>query len=48
MRKYVWPVTKKVEGIVNMEAKKMGVCNFIGLINYYREIWTRRLYMLQP
>ena len=42
-------VNKKLEDIVNMTppTTKIHVRMFIGLFNYYWEMWARRLHLLQ-
>ena len=46
----IWPINKKVEAIVNMMPPKnqKQVCSFIGLVNYYRDIWAKQSHLLQP
>ena len=41
---------KKVEAIVNMTPPKyiIQARAFVGLVNYYRYMWTRRPHLLQP
>ena len=44
------PINKKVESIVNMTPPKnmKQVWAFIGVINYYRDMWARRSHILHP
>ena len=44
------PINKKVESIVNMTPQNntREVRVFVGLINYYKDIWSRRSHILQP
>ena len=46
----IWPINKKVEAIVNTKPPKneKQVCSFIGLVNYYRDIWAKQSHLLQP
>ena len=49
-RNGIHPVNKKVDAIVNMTPpKNIGqVRAFVGLLNYYRDMWYRRSYLLKP
>ena len=44
------PINKKVEAIVNMTPPKntKEVRSFIGIVNYYRYMWAKRLHLLHP
>ena len=44
------PINKKVEAIVKMKPPKntKQVWAFIGVINYYRDMWAIRSYILHP
>ena len=44
------PINRKIEAITNMAQPNSWkeVRNFIGVINYYRNIWTRRSHTLAP
>ena len=44
------PVNKKLEAIVNMTPSKniIQVCALLGLVSYYRDMWSRQLHLLQP
>ena len=46
----IQPVDKKLEAIVNMmpPLNKCQVRGYIGLVNYYRCMWDRQSYLLQP
>ncbi len=46
----VKPLSKKVEAITNLAAPKTRkhLRSFIGLINYYRDMWGKRLETLAP
>ena len=46
----IWPINKKVEAIVNMKPPKKTkeVCEFIGIVNYYRDMWANRSHLLHP
>ena len=46
----IQPVTKKVESILNIEVPKTRreLRRFIGMINYYRDMWIRRSDVLAP
>ena len=45
----IQPVNKKVESMVNITPPidQKQVCSFIGLVNYYMDIWGKRSYLLQ-
>ena len=49
-RNGIQPINKKVEAIENItppiNTKNMRA--FIGLVNYYRDMWPRRSHLLQP
>ena len=49
-RNGIRPVNKKVESIVSMAPSNniIQVRTFVGLVNYYRDIWARRSHLLQP
>ena len=44
------PIYKKIEGITKMAPPNLRkeVQKFIGVINYYRDMWSRRLHTLVP
>jgi hypothetical protein len=44
------PVNKKVEAINNIATPKTikELCRFIGMVNYYRDLWPRRSHTLAP
>ena len=44
------PINKKVEAIVNMPPPKpqKQVLAFIGLVNYYKDMWSQRSHLLHP
>jgi hypothetical protein len=46
----VKPLSKKVEAITNLAppTNRNGICQFIGLINYYRNMWGKRSKILTP
>ena len=46
----IQPLPKKVEAIHNIKAPttKKQLRSFIGIINYYRDMWIRRSHLLQP
>ena len=46
----IQPVTKKVDAIQNIAAPKTKkeLRRFIGLVNYYRDMWIRRSHLLAP
>ena len=46
----IQPIAKKVEAIQQLQPSKMHkqLCHFIGLINYYRDMWKHRLEALAP
>jgi hypothetical protein len=49
-RKGIQPLPKKVEALKNLlpPTTKRELRRFIGLINYYRDMWTKRLHILAP
>jgi len=49
-REGICPVTKKVEAIRNLAPPKTvkQVRRFVGLINYYRDMWPRRAHIMTP
>ena len=49
-RKGIRPVTKKVEAILKLKTptKRKELKRFIGMINYYRDIWPQRSHILAP
>mgnify|MGYP003329299580 CR=1 FL=1 len=49
-REGIMPVAKKVEAIQNIASPttKKELCSFIGIVNYYRDMWPRRLETLAP
>ena len=49
-RNGIRPVNKKVEAIVNMTPPNniRQVRAFVGLVNYYRDIWAKFSHLLQP
>jgi hypothetical protein len=46
----VKPLSKKVEAITNLASptNRKSVCRFIGLVNYYRDMWGKRSEILTP
>ena len=44
------PINKKVEAIVKMKLPKntKEVHAFIGIVNYYRDMWAKRSHLLHP
>ena len=46
----IQPINKKVEAIVNMTPPKntKQVCAFIGVLNYYRDMWVRLSHLPHP
>ena len=46
----IQPRNKKVEPIINMTppTSTKHVRAFIGSVNYYRDMWARRLHLIQP
>ena len=46
----VQPVVKKVEGINSLAAptKRKDLRQFLGLVNYYRDLWPRQSHILAP
>ena len=49
-RNGIQPVNKKLEPIVNMMPSNniIQVRAFLGLLNYYIDMWSRRSHLLQP
>ena len=49
-RKGVMPVPKKIEAIKNIATPKSirDVRKFVGMVNYYRDMWIRRSDTLAP
>jgi hypothetical protein len=49
-RSYIRPIPKKVEAIKNMvrPATRKELRRFIGMVNYYRDMWVRRSELLAP
>ena len=49
-RKGIQPVTKKIDAIHNIAPPKnrKELRRFIGLVNYYRDMWVRRSHVLAP
>ena len=49
-RNGIRPVTKKVEAILKLKppTKRRELRKFIGMINYYRDIWPQRSHILAP
>ena len=49
-RKGIRPLSKKVEAIKNIAPPKTtkGIRSFVGLINYYRDMWPRRAHTMSP
>jgi hypothetical protein len=49
-RKGIQPLPKKVEALKNLlpPTNKRELRRFIGLINYYRDMWTKRSHILAP
>src|SRR5688500_7684988 len=49
-RNCIRPVTKKVEAILKLKTptKRKELKRFIGMINYYRDIWPQRSHILAP
>jgi hypothetical protein len=46
----IQPQPKKVEGILKLSTpkKKRQLRHFLGMINYYRDMWQKRSHMLAP
>jgi transposase InsO family protein len=46
----IQPTTKKIDAITNLEAPKTRreLRHFIGMVNYYRDMWVRRSHVLAP
>ena len=46
----IQPIPKKIEAIQNNAPPKTRkqLCSFIGMINYYRDMWIRRFEILAP
>ena len=46
----IQPIYKKLEAIINMTPPKNmeEVRAFIGIVNYYRDMWYRRSHLLNP
>ncbi len=46
----IQPISKKVEVIKNLAPplKKCGLCRFIGMVNYYHNMWIRCSDVLTP
>ena len=44
------PINNKVEPMVNMAPpnNKKEMCLFIGIVDYYRDVWDRRSHLLHP
>ena len=49
-RSGIRPINKKVESILDMmpPKTKLQVSVFIGLVKYYRVVWSRRTHLIQP
>ena len=49
-RNGIRPINKKVEAITNMTppTNTKQVRLFIGLVKYYRVVWSRRTHLIQP
>ncbi len=49
-REVIQPITKKIESIVSMAPPKTirEVRKFVGMVNYYRDMWIRRSDVLAP
>jgi RNase H-like domain found in reverse transcriptase len=49
-RKGIQPVQSKVEAILKIKAPttRKELCHFIGIVNYYRDMWFRRSELLAP
>ena len=49
-REGIQPVTKKIDAIHNIAPpkNKKELRRFIGLVNYYRDMWVRRSHLLAP
>jgi hypothetical protein len=49
-RKAIRPTIKMVEGIIKIDAPKTRkqLRSFIGMANYYRDMWPQRLHLLAP
>ena len=49
-RHRIWPVAKKVEAILKIKppANVKQIQRFIGMNNYYRDIWPQRSHLLAP
>src|SRR5688572_11466410 len=50
IRNGITPITKKVEAIFKLTppTKKKQLKKFIGIINYYRDLWLQRSHLLAP
>ena len=49
-RTVIRPINKKVESIVNMMPlnNTKNVHTFIGIVNYYKDMWARLSHLLHP
>ena len=49
-RNGIRPINKKVEAIVNMTppTRQKQMREFIGLVKYYREMWSKQSHLLNP